>query len=51
MRLTFNPRGLLTAGIALLAAWQATNFALDYRAILGAVVAAFAGWASPKGQE
>lgn len=44
----FKLKGAFTGLIALLAAWQATNFALDYRAILGAVVAAGAGWASPK---
>jgi hypothetical protein len=48
MKVTFKSTGLVTAAVALLAAWQATNFALDYRAILGAVVAAGAGWASPR---
>ena len=37
------------AVVAFGAAWQATNFALDYRSILGAVVAAAMGAASPKG--
>lgn len=32
---------------AFLAAWQATSFAADYRSILGAVVAAVFGAASP----
>jgi hypothetical protein len=32
---------------AFLAAWQATSFALDYRSVLGAVVAAGFGAASP----
>lgn len=36
------------AGMAFLAAWQATGFALDYRAILGAVLAAGAGYTAPK---
>lgn len=33
--------------IAFLAAWQATDFSLDYRAILGALVAGFMGGLSP----
>jgi hypothetical protein len=33
---------------AFMAAWQATNFSLDYRAILGAITCAFIGGASPK---
>ena len=33
---------------AFLAAWQATEFSLDYRAVLGAVTAALLGAANPK---
>lgn len=33
---------------AFLAAWQATNFDLDYRAVLGAVTCAVLGYVSPK---
>lgn len=33
---------------AFLAAWQATNFDLDYRAVLGAVTCAILGYVSPK---
>lgn len=33
--------------IAFLAAWQATEFSLDYRAILGALVAGVMGGLSP----
>lgn len=33
---------------AFLAAWQAANFDLDYRAILGAVTCAVLGYVSPK---
>lgn len=38
----------LFAALAFLAAWQATDFSLDYRAVLGSVVAAGLGYASPK---
>lgn len=38
----------LFALLAFLAAWQATDFDLDYRSILGAVVAAVLGYADPK---
>lgn len=38
----------LAAAVAFLAAWQATNFDLDYRSVLGAVVAAGAGYVTPK---
>lgn len=33
---------------AFLAAWQATNFDLDYRAVLGALTCAILGYVSPK---
>lgn len=33
---------------AFLAAWQATNFDVDYRTILGAVTCAVLGYVSPK---
>jgi hypothetical protein len=32
-----------------LAAWQATGFSLDYRAVLGAAVSAYFGFKIPKG--
>jgi hypothetical protein len=32
-----------------LAAWQATDFSLDYRAVLGAAVSAYFGYKIPKG--
>ena len=41
-----NP-GVLTAG-AFLAAWANSNFALDYRSILWAVLAGVFGYATPK---
>ncbi len=41
-----NP-AVLTAG-AFLAAWGASNFALDYRSVLWAVLAGVFGYASPK---
>ena len=44
---SFNYRQFLLAAIAFLAAWQATDFALDYRAVLGAVVAASMGAMNP----
>jgi len=40
-------KGLCYAGLAFLAAWQGAEFDLDYRAILGAVVAAGLGYANP----
>ncbi len=40
---SFNHKQFSLAAIAFLAAWQATDFALDYRAVLGAVVAASMG--------
>jgi hypothetical protein len=35
--------------IAFFAAWQATEFSLEYRAIMGALVAGFMGLLSPNG--
>lgn len=35
--------------IAFFAAWQATEFSLDYRALLGAAVAGLMGLLSPNG--
>lgn len=43
-----NPKPLLYAALAFLAAWQGSEFSLDYRAVLGAIVAAGLGAASPK---
>ena len=45
--MTINYKQLSLAAIAFLAAWQATDFALDYRAVLGAVVAASMGAMNP----
>jgi hypothetical protein len=36
-----------SALIAFLAAWQATDFSLEYRAVLGALVAGLMGGLSP----
>lgn len=41
-----NP-AILTAG-AFLAAWANSNFALDYRSVLWAVLAGVFGYATPK---
>ena len=43
-----NFKPALFAILAFLATWQATDFSLDYRAVLGAIVAAGLGYASPK---
>ena len=43
----FNHKQVSLAAIAFLAAWQATDFDLDYRAVLGAVVAASIGAINP----
>jgi hypothetical protein len=37
------------AVFSFLAAWQATDFTIDYRAILGAAVSAYFGFKIPKG--
>ena len=37
----------LFALVAFLAAWQGSEFALDYRAVLGAIVAAALGGVNP----
>ena len=42
-----NHKAALMGLIAFLAAWQATDFALDYRAVLGAIVAASMGAMNP----
>lgn len=43
-----NLKAALFALGAFLAAWQATNFDVDHRAILGAVTCAVLGYVSPK---
>lgn len=43
-----NPRPLAYAALAFLAAWQGSDFSLDYRAVLGAIVAAGLGAANPR---
>lgn len=43
-----NLKAALVGTAAFLAAWQATNFDLDYRAVLGAVTCAVLGYISPK---
>lgn len=39
---------LVLGGVAFLSAWQATDFSLDYRAVLGAALAALCGYITPK---
>ena len=48
---SFNHKQFSLAAIAFLAAWQATDFALDYRAVLGAVVAASMGAMNPNAKK
>ena len=48
---SFNHKQFSLAAIAFLAAWQATDFALDYRAVLGAVVAASMGAMNPSARK
>ena len=43
-----NLKASLFALGAFLVAWQAANFDLDYRAILGAITCAVLGYVSPK---
>jgi hypothetical protein len=41
------PKSIAYALIAFMAAWQATDFALDYRAVMGSIVAGLMGWLNP----
>ena len=41
------PKTVAYALIAFMAAWQATEFALDYRAIMGSIVAGLMGYLNP----
>lgn len=41
------PKPVAYSVIAFFAAWQATEFSLDYRAVLGAAVAAIMGFLNP----
>jgi hypothetical protein len=41
------PKTVTFALIAFLAAWQATQFSLDYRAVMGSVVAGLMGYLNP----
>ena len=41
------PKTVAYALIAFMAAWQATEFALDYRAIMGSLVAGAMGYLNP----
>jgi hypothetical protein len=41
------PKTVTYALIAFMAAWQATQFALDYRAVMGSIVAGLMGYLNP----
>ena len=41
------PKPVAYALVAFLAAWQATDFSLDYRALMGSLVAAAMGFLNP----
>lgn len=41
------PKSVTYSLIAFMAAWQATEFALEYRAVMGAVVAGAMGFLNP----
>jgi hypothetical protein len=41
------PKTVSFALIAFMAAWQATEFALDYRAVMGSIVAGLMGYLNP----
>lgn len=41
------PKTVAYALIAFMAAWQATDFQLDYRAIMGSIVAGLMGYLNP----
>ena len=45
------PKNVSFGLIAFLASWQATDFALDYRSIVGAVVAGLMGFLNPTGAQ
>ena len=42
------PKNVTYGLVALLAAWQATEFSLEYRALIGALVAGVMGFLSPE---
>jgi hypothetical protein len=42
------PKPVAFGLVAFLASWQATQFALDYRSIVGAVVAGLMGFLNPE---
>ena len=42
------PKSVSFALIAFMAAWQATDFSIEYRAVMGALTAAAMGYLSPK---
>lgn len=48
MKKKLNSRQVLMAITGFLVTWQATNFDLDYRAVLSAIIASGLAGASPK---
>lgn len=42
------PKPAVYAILAFMAAWQATDFSIEYRAVMGAVAAALFGFLNPK---
>jgi hypothetical protein len=44
------PKTVVFGLIAFMAAWQATDFNLEYRAVMGAVVAGLMGFLNPSPQ-
>ena len=42
------PKPVAFALIAFMASWQATDFSIDYRAVMGSLTAAIIGYLNPK---
>jgi Na+/H+ antiporter NhaD/arsenite permease-like protein len=42
------PKPVAFALIAFMASWQATEFSIDYRAVMGSLTAAIIGYLNPK---
>jgi hypothetical protein len=45
------PKPAAFALIAFMASWQATDFSVDYRAVMGSLTAAIIGYLNPKPAE
>jgi tetrahydromethanopterin S-methyltransferase subunit E len=48
IRMTNLPKPISFGLIAFLASWQATQFSLEYRSVMGAIVAGLMGFLNPE---